>query len=674
MISNFIGGGQVFLHKVRMLRQVVGTTIFVSLLAGFCLTWSFTSNNTTKFDLDGAVTYAKAKLALTVHPALSAIAIGKSKANVDAYSEGKLWKKRMLASSVVSSGRFKSAWDQAVEVIYSLILKSLGFGSLAGGIVFLLWSKFGRDLKLDRKNEGSGIVLSLAEVRLKLKRLKLCSEFYIGQMPLVKDMETRHFLITGSTGSGKTNLIHNLLPQVENRAQPAIIIDQTGEMIAKYYDEKRGDIIFNPFDERAKTWDFWADCSKERCLEKFADTLIGFNSRKNNRNAADFWEEAAQSIFVEVVSYLQKQQQYSMQELRKTICQSDHEDLRRMLKGTDCIQYFTKDNAKAASSIMSVLMTNIKPLRFLRDKSDAGSFSVQEYIKKIDEGFSGWLFLASEPSTRELTISLNAALAELAIANLMRHDSPKNRRIWFIMDELAAFGRFPSLAKLMQEGRKYGTCVVAGLQSSSQLFAHYGSGEASNLFALFKTKFAFQSDDPMMGKLYSSICGSETVTRQQKNTSFGANTFRDGISYNEQQQEKPLVKLDDFASLRTGECYTLLPIPEVRLSKMQTPEAKRKDKNQGFVEAKELEEIIDSSDYALLEQDDDEYAGSDNINATDNQDSTPLSTQKQKELEPLVIDGQSSSKIKQPTSSVTNTKNQKSITKKEEVEFDELEI
>ena len=409
MISNFIGGGQVFLHKVRMLRQVVGTTIFVSLLAGFCLTWSFSSNNTTKFDLDGAVTYAKAKLALTVHPALSAIAIGKSKANVDAYSEGKLWKKRMLASSVVSSGRFKSAWDQAVEVIYSLILKSLGFGSLAGGIVFLLWSKFGRDLKLDRKNEGSGIVLSLAEVRLKLKRLKLCSEFYIGQMPLVKDMETRHFLITGSTGSGKTNLIHNLLPQVENRAQPAIIIDQTGEMIAKYYDEKRGDIIFNPFDERAKTWDFWADCSKERCLEKFADTLIGFNSRKNNRNAADFWEEAAQSIFVEVVSYLQKQQQYSMQELRKTICQSDHERLRRMLKGTDCIQYFTKDNAKAASSIMSVLMTNIKPLRFLRDKSDAGSFSVQEYIKKIDEGFSGWLFLASEPSTRELTISLNAA-------------------------------------------------------------------------------------------------------------------------------------------------------------------------------------------------------------------------------------------------------------------------
>jgi len=315
-------------------------------------------------------------------------------------------------------------------------------------------------------------------------------------------------------------------------------------------------------------------------------------------------------------SYLIKREQYSIEKLREVICRSDHEELRKILSDTDCLQYFTKDNAKAASSIMSVLMANIKPLRFLRDKRDTASFSLQDYISKVDQGFSGFLFLAAESSTRELTIPLNAALSELAIANLMRYDAPKNRRIWFIMDELAAFGRFPSLAKLMQEGRKYGTCVIAGLQSSSQLFAHYGQGEASNLFALFKTKFAFSSDDPMMGKLYSSICGQESVTRQQKNTSFGANTLRDGISYNEQLQEKPLVKLDDFANLRIGECYTLLPLPEVRVSKMQTPQITRKDKNLGFIEAKEPEEIIEFSNPSLLEQDS-EYAGSDDLYADD---------------------------------------------------------
>jgi len=607
MFSNYIGGGQVFLHKMRMLRQVLSTTIFVSILTGFLLTWSSSSDKTMKFDYDGAITYAKAKVALTVHPALSAISIGKSKANVDAYSDGRLWKKRMLASSVLSNNRFKSAWDGTIEVLFSLLIKSLGFGVCAGTLVFLLWSKFGRNLKTEKKHEGSGEVLSDKQVRSKLRSMGKCSDFYIGKMPLVKDMETMHCLVTGSTGSGKTNLIHNLLPQVEAKQQPVVVIDQTGEMVARYYDEERGDIIFNPFDARSKAWDFWADCRKPRHLEKFADTLISFNSRKNNKNATDFWEESAQSVFVGCAAYLQKYKQYSVQELRKIICQSDHQDLRKYLQGTDSAQHFTKDNAKAAASIMSVLTTSIKPLRFLRDTSEEGSFSVQEYVDKVSSGFSGWLFLAAEPSTRELTMALNASLAELVIANLMRHDSPQNQRVWFIMDELAAFGRFPSLTKLMQEGRKYGTCVVAGMQSSSQLFANYGHGDASNLFGLFKTKFAFQSDDPMMGRLYSSICGSETITRQQKNTSFGANTHRDGVSYNEQQQEKPLVKLDDFASLKTGECYTLLPIAEVRLSKMQTPIVKKKDKHPGFIEAQNLEspdtDSLEQNKYAKAEHD-----------------------------------------------------------------------
>ena len=587
MLNNFIGGGQVFLHKIRMLRQVVGTTVFVSLLSGAILAWSFNSSSTHKVDWDGAITYAKAKLAITVHPALSAIALRPSKANVDAYSNDQLWKKRMLASSVVTSNRFLSAWRNATEVMYLLSLQAVGYGIAAGFLVFLLWSKFGKNLKDERKNEGSGVVLTVIEVGRILRNMGKCSDFKIGKMPLVKDMETRHFLVTGSTGSGKTNLIHNLLPQVEAKGQPVVVIDQTGEMVAKYYNPKRGDIIFNPFDARGKVWDFWADCSKLRNLEKFADTLIGFNSRKNNKATADFWEEAAQSVFVDCVKYLQGREQFSIEELRKIICKSDNEELKEYLKGSDSAKHFSKDNIKTAASIMSVLMTGIKPLRFLSDKSEAGSFSIQDYLHGVDAGSSSWLFLASEPSTRELTIPLNASLAELVIAYLMVHNTPKNRKLWFIMDELAAFGRFPSLAKLMQEGRKYGTCVLAGLQSSSQLFSHYGQGDASNLFALFKTKFAFQSDDPMMGRLYSSICGSETITRQQKNTSFGANEFRDGVSYNEQQQEKPLVKVEDFALLGLGECFTLLPEPAVRLSKMKTPEAKVPDKNQGFVEKEE---------------------------------------------------------------------------------------
>ncbi|NDA89965.1 MAG: hypothetical protein EBY20_03540, partial [Alphaproteobacteria bacterium] len=37
-----------------------------------------------------------------------------------------------------------------------------------------------------------------------------------------------------------------------------------------------------------------------------------------------------------------------------------------------------------------------------------------------------------------------------------------------------SLGKLTGLSELMQEGRKYGICVLAGIQSTSQLYHHYG--------------------------------------------------------------------------------------------------------------------------------------------------------------------------------------------------------
>jgi len=109
---------------------------------------------------------------------------------------------------------------------------------------------------------------------------------------------------------------------------------------------------------------------------------------------------------------------------------------------------------------------------------------------------------------------------------------------------------------------------------------------------LFKTKFAFSSDDPRMGELYSKLCGRKTTISQQKNTSFGANEFRDGVSYNERSEQSPLIPYEDFGKLNIGECYVILPEISARVAKIQTPEAKIKDKNDWFIELPE--ELKDS--------------------------------------------------------------------------------
>lgn len=152
---------------------------------------------------------------------------------------------------------------------------------------------------------------------------------------------------------------------------------------------------------------------------------------------------------------------------------------------------------------------------------------------------------------------------------------------------MPSLGKLPSITQLMAEGRKYGASVLAGVQSTSQLYHHYGNADSATLIGLFKTKFAFASDDPNMGELYSKLCGRKTTISQQKNTSFGANEFRDGVSYNERVEQSPLVPYEDFAKLNTGECYVILPEISARIAKIQTPEATIKDKNDWFAELTE---------------------------------------------------------------------------------------
>jgi len=584
MLNNFISGGQVFLHKIRMLRQVLSTAFVVSILAGALIAWNFSKDSTSSVDWGGAVTYAKAKVAITLHPALSAISIGKSKANVDAYSNGKLWKKRMLASSVISSSKFNSAWNKSLNIIQILSLKALSFGACTGIIILLFWSRFGRSLKDEKKKDGSGEILTPEQVGRRLKSLSLASDFKIGKMPLVKDMETRHFLVSGSTGSGKTNFLHNILPQVEKKKQPVVVIDQTGEMIAKYYNKERGDIIFNPFDDRSHVWDFWADCSDDESLERFSNILMGFNRRISGSRADPFWEKSATEIFESAVKYKRGCNDLSIERLNTLIRQTDLKVLRQKLIGTAASRYLESENSVTANSILSVLTTSTKPLAYLQDINNQDSFSLKGYFNQVKEGSNSWLFLATKPSNRALTLPLIACLTELALAELMDIGIDEDRRIWFVLDELAALGVLPGLSPLMTEGRKYGACVLAGLQSLNQLYEYYGHHGGSKIFGQFGTLCFFRNQEESIVRMISNMCGTETITRQQKNTSFGANEFRDGVSYNEQQTKKELVTQNNISSLATGECYILLPEPETRLAKVQTPEAKVKAKQEGFVQ------------------------------------------------------------------------------------------
>ena len=275
-------------------------------------------------------------------------------------------------------------------------------------------------------------------------------------------------------------------------------------------------------------------------------------------------------------------------------------------------RYLDSKNSVTANSILSVLTTSTKPLAYLQDITGRDSFSLKGYFDKVKKGGGGWLFLATKPSNRALTLPLIACLTELALAELMDIGIDEDRRVWFVLDELAALGVLPGLSPLMTEGRKYGACVIAGLQSLNQLYEYYGHHAGSKIFGQFGTLCFFRNQEESIVRMISNMCGTETITRHQKNTSFGANTYRDGVSYNEQQTKKELVAQNDISSLAVGECYMLLPEPETRLVKIQTPKSTVTAKHAGFIQTTKQN---DQEQLSIVNIDTDEFQSS--INTAD---------------------------------------------------------
>jgi type IV secretory pathway TraG/TraD family ATPase VirD4 len=259
--------------------------------------------------------------------------------------------------------------------------------------------------------------------------------------------------------------------------------------------------------------------------------------------------------------------------------------LAKLLKGTSASRLL-EDESKTSSSILSVVATYSKPLSYLKDSEEGrqSAFSLKEHFANIKNGNNAWLFLSTKPSARSLTLPLISCLTELALTELV-DGGISDKKIWFILDELPSLGKLPALTLLMSEGRKYGAAVIASLQSLNQLYGVYGNHKGSTIFGQFGSSFFFRNTEPTITKMISSMCGFETVTKNKKNISFGANELRDGISYGEVEQRKNLVEENDIVHLGVGECYVLLPEPKVRLAKITVPHVSGSDKDEGFVQS-----------------------------------------------------------------------------------------
>jgi type IV secretory pathway TraG/TraD family ATPase VirD4 len=171
---------------------------------------------------------------------------------------------------------------------------------------------------------------------------------------------------------------------------------------------------------------------------------------------------------------------------------------------------------------------------------------------------------------------------DTAVRALMSRPRDPNRRIWFIMDEVAALQELPSIMDGLARGRQFGAAFVLGIQAQSQLRDIYGPDGAQTLSSVCRTKLILAASDADTAKWYADFLGRQETSRSNENVSFGANTIRDGVMVARQERIEHLVIPEEIMNLRSLEGY--LKMPEgFPLAKVKVPLILREDREPAFL-------------------------------------------------------------------------------------------
>ena len=548
-MREFIRGGQVFAHGVRMAKQVLKISCVLSLIVA--LAWMSIDIYQSGFykDLYSVFVGMWAKGQMWLPKILG----HKAGSYVFYYNFDTQRFQRVLSISFLNSRLYKASLISILQYQTILLKGVLSFA----GTFFLIVGYFVMrgTKKFTKETLRGGRVATAKRVQKILKKDGKASSLKIGDISLVKGSETQHILLCGTSGSGKTTWMQHLLPEIRRKKQKAIIVDVVGGFVERYY-RKGYDVILNPFDQRTAYWTPWADMRGEGSIEAITSAMTSNNASTFSSSSGVFFETTASILLKSLLEKLQADGHTKNQVLFDKIANATNKDMEAYLDGTSGKILTSPSGKETTLSIRATLLTKLETLSKLKDREEK-PFSIRDFMEQEDDRC---LFLSIPCADHKEALStLVATWINISVLALMNQPEDFKRRVWFLIDELASIGKIPSLTDAVTRIRKYGGSVVATIQNISQLDKVYGHQDRETLMGNFNTKAIFRATNTTTAEYFSKILGQREHRRMQENISYGAHQMRDGVSLTETEKLEQLVLPSELMTLNDLECYVKLP-------------------------------------------------------------------------------------------------------------------
>jgi len=321
--------------------------------------------------------------------------------------------------------------------------------------------------------------------------------------------ETKHFKLIGTTGTGKSTAIAELLSGALQRGDRAVIADPDGGYLRRYYDPARGDLILNPFDQRSVRWDLFGEIQQPYDVEQLARSLL-----PDHEGGDRSWRAYARTFLTAVTRQTHAAGVRDVGELYRLLVMAPVDELRTLTAGTPAQPFLEEHNGRMFDSIRSVASSAVASLEHIAQQQGA-AFSVREWVKRGRTGKGGVLFIPYRADQIAALRSTVSAWMRIAIFEAMAGPE-QDQHLWFVIDELDALGQIDGLKDALARLRKFGGRCILGFQSIAQVANTYGAGDAHTIVENCGNSLIFRcsaSEGGGTSRFASTLIGQREVLR-----------------------------------------------------------------------------------------------------------------------------------------------------------------
>ena len=380
-------------------------------------------------------------------------------------------------------------------------------------------------------------------------------------LPLSNETLSKHIMLLGGIGTGKTNAFFHIISQLFSSLSSddiSIVFDTKGDFYKEFY--RPGDIVISNDEtatgpDGANYWNIFNEIQPgDRQLESVIEISKSLFSEACEKTNQIFFPNAAKDIFMAILLHFIRTvpvEHHNNKNLIEFINYCTASDIKAVLSSHNDLKamgsYISNDDSPQTQGVLSELQQVVREI-FIGNFAKKGDLSLKDLVK--NKGGKR-VFIEYDLSIGRMLSPIYSLMFDLAIKEaLSRNRSEGN--VYFITDEFKLLPHLSHIDDAVNFGRSLGIKFMIGIQNVEQIYENYGEERARSIMSGFLTNISFRVNDAKSREYIQGIYG-----KNRKTEVYMPILRSRGITQNE--RDGNVVEDWDITGLQVGEAIIGLP-------------------------------------------------------------------------------------------------------------------